>query len=35
MGKGAEALAKKALWKNFIQYYYEAYAFALGRKKQA
>ena len=33
MGKGAEALAKKALWKNFIHYYYEAYAFALNRKK--
>ena len=33
MGKGAEALAKKALWKNFIKYYYEAYAFALNRKK--
>ncbi len=33
MGKGAEALAKKALWKNFIKYYYEAYAFALSRKK--
>lgn len=27
--KAAEALSKKALWKEFIKYYYEAYDFAL------
>ena len=27
--KAAEALSKKALWKEFIEYYYEAYDIAL------
>jgi hypothetical protein len=29
--KQAEALSKKALWKEFIKYYYEAYDIALQR----
>ena len=36
--KKAEALSKKALWKEFIEYYYEAYDIALqkaeARKKE-
>ena len=32
--KNAEALSKKALWSEFIQYYYEAYDFALRRAEE-
>lgn len=32
MGRAAEKLAEKAQWKNFIRYYFDAYAFAMSRK---
>lgn len=32
MGKAASKLADKASWKNFIRYYYNAYAFAMSKK---
>lgn len=32
--KNAEKLSEKALWKHFIEYYYDAYDFAL-RKAEA
>jgi hypothetical protein len=32
--KNAEALSKKALWSEFIQYYNEAYDFALRRAEE-
>ena len=32
--RNAAKLAEKALWKNFISYYYEAYDFALRKAKE-